>query len=84
MMTSLFEPHPTARMPDSHANREAHARLKLHWLMSRLRSAVRAFLVTGNTDIPQHHSWGERLLEEMVSQYRCHTIFAHLVDRTRS
>lgn len=60
---SLFAPLPTARMPYSHKDREAQARLKLHMLMARLRSAVRAFLISGRND---DRIWGSRLLEEIV------------------
>ncbi len=35
----LFERYPTDRMPNTHAEREAQARLKMHLHMSRIRSA---------------------------------------------
>ena len=63
----LFERHPTDRMPNTHSERKAHARLKMHLQMSRIRSAVRVFVTTDFTEAVEYHSaWGRRLLEEMV------------------
>ncbi len=45
-MMYLVAHYPTDRMPRTHADRESMARLKLHMMMARLRSAVRYFLCT--------------------------------------
>ncbi len=65
----LFERYPTDRMPNTHAEREAQARLKMHLHMSRIRLAVRVFLASDfseSVSADYHDAWGRRLLEEMV------------------
>ncbi len=64
-MMYLVASYPTDRMPTSHSDQEALARLKLHMMMARLRSAVRKFLVEAT--VKDNDIWGQRLVEELVS-----------------
>ncbi len=64
-MMYLVGSYPTDRMPLSHSEQEAIARLKLHLMLARLRSAVRMFLVKATNE--DNDIWGQRLVEEVVS-----------------
>ena len=63
-MMYLVASYPTDRMPVPHSEQEAISRLKLHMMLARLRSAVRAFLVKATKD--DNDIWGQRLVEEVV------------------
>ena len=56
-MMYLVASYPTDRMPVPHSEQEAISRLKLHMMLARLRSAVRAFLVKATKD--DNDIWGQ-------------------------
>ena len=66
----LVSPPPDDRMPNSFEDRDAQARLKLHLLMARLRTALRTIL---DRDRPgTHPSWKVNIRDETV----CYTSFS--------
>jgi len=62
----LVSPPPDARLPWTFEDREASARLKMHLLMARLRTGLRA-LMDGDHEgnIP---NWVDHLQDELVSK----------------
>lgn len=62
----LVSPPPDARMPLSFEEREAQARLKMHLLMARMRTALRYVMNPDHDLIPK---WKVYLKDELVISF---------------
>ncbi len=63
----LVSPPPDARMPNSFEDQEAQARLKLHVLMARLRTGLRA--VIDGDRVGRIPNWKVNLRDEAVRHF---------------